>query len=202
MSTINLYTINKADVLSCLHSNYSYMFHDYINYFKMISKKQSPETQYTEAQYTEMAEEWIYNKCVQNFRYSEYVTSAKDALDCVYRGDYKRIQEFMEKEERRIKKEEKRIALLRKKCAEKGLDFEIENKKELKRISRAAGRRCIILTSVSLILALICTLLGMIFESFRGVYTYFILLSVFFPVIYIVKKVRYIVKKVIKYFFG
>lgn len=190
MSTINLYTMSKSDVIACLHSDYSYMLRDYIKYFKMTVKEQC-----TEAQYTEMAEKLIYDECVKHFRNGESVTSAKDALDRVYNGNYNWIREFMEKEELRLKKEEQRIALLRKKCAEKGLDFEIENKKELKRIARAAERRCIILTSASLILALICALLGMIFESFSGVYMYFIGLSIFFPI-------RYITKKVKKSFFG
>lgn len=185
MSSFNIYSMNKSDVIACLHTNYQYMLRDYVEYLTITTKKDC-----TELQYRTMAEELIYNECVKHFRYGEYVTSAKDALDHVYRGDYKRIKEYLQEEKNRLANEEVRIALLRKKCEEKGLDFETENEKALRKIARAAGRRCIILTSSSLILALVFALLGIFIDSLSGIHIVFLVLGIAFPLKYIFDKIK------------
>ena len=174
MSTINIYTMNKDEVVICLLSQYSYMLRDYIKYFEMIT----PEV-CTKQQYKSMAIELIYSECVKHFNYGDYVKSAHDALSRVYKNEYAHIKEEIEKEENRIEK-------LKEECTRKGLDFETENRKQLTRRATKGRRSCISCIIVTLIF-LILSVVGFIFDIL--IMKVFLLIALFLPLCYFWKMI-------------
>ena len=139
-----MYQMTKEEVVREIYSRPSFL--------KKVTKCafiQNPKLTESEAEI--VAVEMIYSKCQQSFQYNEYCKSAADAVNRVSASDSSFMQwvdDTIKKHENKLKKEEEqrkyeaqqqakeaaRIEKLKKHCKENGLNFEIENKKYLKKM--------------------------------------------------------------------
>ena len=149
MASINIYQLDKGEVMEELDLHHSSTVQNLAEYLRLTAApgyRDKPEHYYIMA-----AKEVIYQKCLQTFRFYDGVTDAHSALRYTLGYSYslelyekleeaRRMAPIKAEQERKAaqlaaEKEAARIEKLKKKCEKRGLDFEKENQKEQKKIA-------------------------------------------------------------------
>ena len=129
VSTIHIHQMSKADVMMEISLHHRGLLSEVVEYLKATQPLKAGSA----ATYEDIAKEILYAECVKQFRYSDYITSASDAMSRVNRtyGDW--VREENKKRQAQAEREAREFERFKQKCAKKGLDLTRENAKRIKR---------------------------------------------------------------------